>query len=230
MTALTAVALLSSQIAWSEQSDHPDTASATHNHQSEPSGDKVNVAVLIYDGALVLDYGIAAEMFLAADFMRRFHVYTVSRDPDVTLSIVGPMKADFIFENAPQPDVVIVPGGPMWPQAGSDGETQSFLKNAQGEGAILFSICTGAMVLGKAGLLDGRTVTTNHQAAKMLQKIVPTADVRADTNFVDDGSIVTSAGAGTAIEATLHLIERLTDSDVADDLGRRYLNYPHMKE
>ena len=216
--------------AWSAQSAPSDSDSPMHTHESEPGDSKLNVAVLLYDGALLLDYGIAAEMFLASDYMRKFHVYTVGRQSNVSLSIVGSTTTDYTFDDAPKPDVIIVPGGPTWSQEGANPMTQDFLRSAQSDSCILFSICTGAMLLGKAGLLDGHTVTTNYQAAKALQDLVPSAKVVSDRLYVDDGLIVTSAGAGTAIEATLHLIERLSSRDIARDMGQRYLNYPHMEE
>jgi putative intracellular protease/amidase len=202
----------------------------THTDRAGTSGGKLNVAVLLYDGALVLDYGIAAEMFLAADFMRRFNVYTVSGRPEVRLSILRSVHADFGFGDAPPADILIVPGGPNWAQAGMDEETRAFLRKTLADGGVLYSVCTGALLLGKAGLLDGRTVTTNHQAAAALHQVAPRAVVVVDRPFIDDGTIVTAAGAGTAIEATLHVVERFASPEVAHDLGRRYLDYPCMSE
>lgn len=206
-------------------SAHAQTHS--NSHESQPGESKLNVAVLLYDGALLLDYGISAEMFLAADFMRKFHVFTVARDPEVAVSILGKTRVDYTFPNAPRADVIIVPGGPTWQTEGSNQKTQEFLRNALSDSTTLFSICTGAMLLGKAGLLENRHVTTNRQAVPALRSMVTSAKVADDRDFVDDGTIVSSAGAGTAIDATLHLIERLSNAKIARDLARRYLDYPH---
>jgi len=113
--------------------------------------DRLNVAVFLYDGALVLDYGVAAEMFLAADYMRAFNVYTVSEEGRATVSLLGETITDFTFEDAPQADVVIVPGGPLWTQAGQDADVIEFLGVQREKGATLFSICTGGMLLAQAG-------------------------------------------------------------------------------
>jgi len=187
---------------------------------------RVNVAVFLYEGALLLDYGIAAEMFLAADFMRAFNVYTVSESGAVNISILGETQTDFTFENAPTADVVIVPGGPLWSQAGQDPEMAGFLSSQHEEGATLFSICTGALLLAQAGFLDGREATTLHAGIHMMETVSPTTIVREAT-FVDGGDIVTAAGSGTAIEATLALIARLGSPEIAEDLRNRYLDYPH---
>jgi transcriptional regulator GlxA family with amidase domain len=83
------------------------------------------------------------------------------------------------------------------------------------------------MLLAKTGLLTDRKVTTLQGALGMFREMVPSATVIEDTRFVDDGNIVTAAGSGTAIEATLHIIERLTSKEIADDLAVRYMDYPY---
>lgn len=202
-----------------------DSQVAQHVPRSQGGAGKTNVAVLLYDGALLLDYAIAAEMFLAADFMRAFHVYTVARQREVDLIILGKARVDYTLSEAPAPDVVIVPGGSNWMREAGMAETASYLQGVLDSGSVLFSVCTGGLLLAQAGFLEGRTATTNHQAVKMLQELSPSTQVLADANFVDDGNVITAAGAGTAIEATLHVIERFTGREIAEDLAQRYLNY-----
>lgn len=190
---------------------------------------KIKVAVLIYNGALLLDYGIAAEMFLAADFMRAFEVFTVSGKSPVNLSIVGEATPQYGFEDAPGADIVIVPGGPAWAQEAEKEKTVEYLRKAQSEGAVLFSVCTGSLLLAKAGLLHGKKATTNIQAVKMLTQLDPSIVVVKDRKYVDAGDTLTSVGSGCAIEATLCLIERFAGTDVARDLAKRYLDYPYER-
>lgn len=214
-----------------DETDHLSHAkefehNASHGSPQFSDGDRANIAVFLYDGALLLDYGISAEMFLAADFMRAFNVYTVSASGEASISILGAVQTDFTFANAPTADVVIVPGGPLWPKAGTDADSVSFLETQHEGGATLFSICTGALVLAQAGLLDGREATTLHAGLHMMEDISPTT-VAVEKDFVDGGDIVTAAGSGTAIEATLALIERLSTPEIAADLRERYLDYPH---
>lgn len=198
-----------------------------HGQMNQPGKDKLNIAVLVYDGALLMENGIAAEMFLAADFPNKFYVYTVSRDTIVSLSIIGLMKPNYLFSNAPRADVIIVPGGHSLLTEGSNEETQKYLRSSLDNGTILYSICTGSVLLAKAGLLENRNATTNHYALGMLEKISPTTNAIDSVNYVDDGNIVTAAGAGTAVGATLHLIERLTTKELAEDVRQKYLNYPY---
>jgi len=200
--------------------------SGGHDMMSHTGTGDITVAVLLYDGALVLDYGIAAEMFLAADYMRAFNVYTVSETGSANISILGATTTLHTFDDAPTPDIVIVPGGPLWQQAGNDPEVIAFLEHAQDEGAVLYSVCTGALLLAEAGFLDGREATTLHGAGAMIPQLAEGATY-VDTTYVDSGNVVTAAGAGTAIETTLHMVRRFAGDDVANDLRDRYLNYPH---
>lgn len=222
--------MLACQLAWSQDHQMDMQKMQATSGASDTTTQKLKVAVLLYDGALLLDYGIAAEMFLAADFMRRFDVFTVAQKSNATVSILGAVTTAYTFENMPRPDILIVPGGPTWSQEAARPEMQTFLKQARDDGCIIYSICTGALLLGQAGLLDAKDATTNHQATSMLRKIAPKANVFDDRTYVDAGDIVTAAGAGTAIEATLHLIERLTTPAIANDLRKRYLDYPCSDE
>ena len=78
----------------------PAVDSKNQSDKDPGTDHKLNVAVLLYDGALLLDYGVAAEMFLAADFMRKFNVFTVGGTERVSLSILGITTTDFTFDNS----------------------------------------------------------------------------------------------------------------------------------
>ncbi len=189
---------------------------------------RLNVAVLLYDGALLLDYGVAAEMFLAADFMEAFNVYTVSDDDVLDLTIVGKVKADYSLDEAPEADIVIVPGGMGWFTEAGNERTIAYLKSSLKNDAVLFAVCTGSLLLAKAGLLKSRKATTNIQGIKMLSQLDSSIQIVENQKFVDTGNILTTAGSGCAIEATLYLVEKVTGAPVAQDLALRYLDY-HYK-
>lgn len=218
--------------ACSAHAQHEEMQHEVMRHEHDPSHgrpdfadeSRLNVAVFLYEGALLLDYGVSAEMFLAADFTQAFNVYTVSETGAANVSILGDTATDFTFDNAPDADVVIVPGGPLWPKAGQDDEIVAYLTAQHEKGATLFSICTGSLLLAQAGFLENRQATTNIQAFHMMEAISPTTQL-VKTGFVDGGDIVTSAGAGNAINATLALIERLSTPEIVADLRDRYLDY-----
>ena len=226
MSIITAIFIagLADAAATQSMENHIGKHDASHEAPDLSDESKLNVAVLLYDGALVLDYGVAAEMFLAADYMRAFNVFTVSETGNVRVSIFGETKTNFTFGDAPKADVIIVPGGPLWADAGTDADIIDYLKQQHDDGTILYSICTGALLLAQAGFLEDRDATTVHFAQHMMEAISPTTSFKAST-FVDGGDIVTSAGSGTAMEATLAIVERLTNAEIAADLSTRYLNY-----
>ena len=119
------------------------------------------------------------------------------------------------------PDLLLVPGG-GWSDAGGvrtvveDGELGEVVAERHAAGARVASVCTGAMVLADAGLLDGRPATTHHAAHDDLAAV---AD-RRDARVVDDGDVLTAAGVTSGIDLALYLLEREFGTDVAEDVAR----------
>lgn len=120
-----------------------------------------------------------------------------------------PLAGDFVF----------VPGYPVRAQA-SPAVLLPWLRACAAAGARVISICTGAFVLARAGLLDGRRCTTHWRRASELQAACPRAKVLADRLFVEDGRISTSAGVAAGIDLTLDLIEQLDGPLVASRVAR----------
>jgi len=100
------------------------------------------------------------------------------------------------------------------------------LRKAEARGAILLTVCSGAFVLGAAGLLDGRPCTTHWRYVKKFEDQFPLAKLDADVLFVDDGNIITSAGTAAGIDACLHLVRRELGSAVATRIARRMVVPP----
>jgi transcriptional regulator GlxA family with amidase domain len=101
------------------------------------------------------------------------------------------------------------------------------LRAAHGRGARLLSVCAGAFVLGAAGLLDGRTCTTHWMYVDELQRRFPLANVKCDVLYVDDGSIVTSAGSAAGLDACVYLFRQEFGASVATTVARRLVVAPH---
>lgn len=102
----------------------------------------------------------------------------------------------------------------------ADDRLQQWLQRAHKDGALLAGICTGAFVLGEAGLLDGRRCTTHHRLLDQLRTNFPQARVIPERIFVEDGRLFTSAGVTAGIDLTLHLIARLRGAREAVDTAR----------
>lgn len=193
-----------------------------------------NVAIVVYDNAEPLDwtgpfevYNDAAE-FGRANGERAFNVYIVSKTKDPVNAQGLHVVPSYSIQDAPKPDIVLFPGGPS-NKITDDPEFFAWAKKVSVEAEIAQSVCTGAFVLGKAGLLDGLEVTTFHGAIDGLQKRYPKAAVKRGRRFVDNGRIVTTAGISAGIDGSLHVVARLLGRMVADDVAT-YMEYAWSPE
>ena len=189
---------------------------------------KKHVAILIFDDVEVLDFAGPFEVFAVTDELRahnEFHVFTVS-ELRATVRAKNGLKIvpDFVVESCPSAHVVIIPGG-----SGSRALLNKPLliewlrKQARGA-EIVMSVCTGARLLAKAGLLDGQRATTHHENIDELRELAPAAVVTADERFTDNGKICTSGGIAAGIDLSLHVVERLLGREAADTTAR-YMEY-----
>ena len=100
-----------------------------------------------------------------------------------------------------------------------------WIKARSQEAELVLSVCTGALLLARAGLLDGLEATTHHGAIELLRQTAPDTTVHADRRFVDNGRVVCSAGIAAGIDMSLHVVARLLGSDVAEKTARQ-MEYP----
>ncbi len=126
-------------------------------------------------------------------------------------------------------DLIVVPasgddrcGRDDWPAALLDA-----LRRAVGRGGRVLSVCTGAFVLGAAGLLDGRACTTHWRHADRLARMYPAAKVDPSVLYVDADPVLTSAGTAAGIDACLYLVRKEQGSAVANAIARRMVVPPH---
>src|SRR5262245_18786608 len=193
-----------------------------------------NVAIVVYDQAEPLDwtgpyevYNDAAQFGSAAG-QPAFNVYIVSKTKDPVNAQGLTVVPSYSIEDAPKPDIVLFPGGPS-SKVHEDPEFFAWAKKASTEAEIAQSVCTGAFVLGKAGLLDGLEVTTFHGAIDNLQKTYPKAAVKRGRRFVDNGHVVTTAGISAGIDGSLHIVARLLGRRIADQVAT-YMEYAWVPE
>lgn len=199
---------------------------STLNTKAQSPQHDYNVAIFLYDGVELLDFAGPGEVFGAAG---GFNTYTVSVDgkPLVSQGFVT-VQPQFSIANAPVPDILIFPGGNSGPSA-SDPRVQNWIKSRFANGAITMSVCTGAFILASTGILDTLRVTTFHNAINSLQQALPNARVLANTRFVDNGNIITTAGVSAGIDGALDLLARIKGNDVATGVAR-YMEYENWKE
>lgn len=190
------------------------------------------VSVIVIEPIAIFEFGVAAEVFgidrtedgvpsvdfRVCSFRHGVPLATKHTSP---FSIIAPEG----LEGVAGSDVVVVcPTSLRADEYPADVLTT--LRNAYEAGATLLSLCTGAFVLGAAGLLDGRRCTTHWMYASELAQSYPKADVDPGVLFVDDGQIITSAGTAGGIDACLHLVRREWGTAIATKIARRMVVPP----
>jgi transcriptional regulator GlxA family with amidase domain len=186
--------------------------------------DDYSIAIWLWDGVEELDFAGPYEVLTqwARDSERPITVQTVAASADpVTCSHGLRVIPDAAWSEVGKVDLFLLPGGDTRPLQGDEGFL-GLVRDVAATGALMTSVCTGALVYGKAGLLDGRPATTHWSALERLAALG--VDVDADARFVDDGEIVTAAGVSAGIDMALHLIARLESVERAQAV-RRYIQY-----
>lgn len=186
-----------------------------------------NVAILIFEGVQIIDYTGPYEVFghvYTADQPTPLKIYTVSEHTrPVTTAMGMSVVPKYSIETAPKPDILIVPGGDV--AAVTDNPRLLEWVKKKSDGAeIVMSVCNGAFILSKLGLLDGLEATTTATLIERLKASAPKTRVRSDVRFVDNGKIITTAGLSSGIDGSLHVIERLFGRGTAQmaALGMEY--------
>ena len=177
-----------------------------------------NLAILLFDRVQIIDYTGPYETF-GRTFKKdgsEINIYTVAEKAGAITTAMGmSVNPTYSFENAPQPDILLIPGGNgVWKQLDNPVVVkwiQDKAKNAE----VVMSVCNGAFFLAKAGLLDGQEATTTFSLIGQLKGAAPKARVVDDVRFVDNGKIITTAGLSSGIDGSLHLIERLYGKGMA---------------
>ena len=187
-----------------------------------PEGRKIRVAVVLTEGAVVIDYAGPWEVFENVhagggdmDQQMSFELYTVGKDrkPIHTSGGLKPgmtIVPDYGFADAPAPDIVVVGA-----QSG-DAQLGPWLRKAHSQHALIMSVCTGAFRVAQAGLLDGKPATTHHASLERLANQYPRISVRSSVRYVEsDPLILTAGGLSSGIDSALHVVELYYGAEVA---------------
>ena len=196
------------------------------------------VGILIFDDVEVLDFAGPFEVFSrtrlvpGADSRRSddsapFDTFTVARSPEAVTAIGGlKVIPHYSWAAAPPIDILVVPGGFGTRALLTDEATLSWIRETAARSSQVTSVCTGALLLAKIGLLKGRRATTHWAGLDLLASLDPTIQVQRDARVVSDG-IVTSAGVSAGIDMAFSVVERLCGRAVADETAH-YIEYvPH---
>jgi len=164
-----------------------------------------NVAILIFDGVQIIDYTGPYEVFGQAGF----DVFTVSPTGETITTNMGmSVNPTYGIADSPEADIVLVPGGSV--QATYDNpQVIEWLKERSAAAEHVLTVCNGAFIMAKTGLLDGKSATTFYGLIDSLKEFAPKVNVVNDQRYVDNGKIVTSAGLSSGIDASLYLVSKV---------------------
>ncbi|TAE28791.1 MAG: DJ-1/PfpI family protein [Candidatus Kapaibacterium sp.] len=183
-----------------------------------------NVAILLFDDVEVLDFAGPFEVFSVASELNEykpFRVMTVAPEKRVVVAKNGlSLNPEHALNSNPTAEIVVIPGGIGSKQAMQDERVIQWVQKMAVEAEYVLSVCTGARILAKAGLLDGLPATTHHEALESVRELTPQVEWRADgdwreTRFVDTGKIITAGGISAGIDMSLYLVGKLLGRDKA---------------
>jgi len=171
------------------------------------------VAILIYNDVELIDFCGPYEVFSITggrDNLNLFNVYTVSEkaEPNFTSNKLS-VNPHYVFSDCPDPDILVVPGGVGSRSEMNNRAVLDWVSRAAQNAELVLSVCTGALILAKAGLLKGLSATTHHNAIKLLRDISPDTTVYDNKRFVDNGRIILSAGISAGIDMSFYVVAKL---------------------
>lgn len=190
----------------------------------------ISVGIYIYDGLEVLDFAGPYEVFTTASRVLSrtnvsdpvaFKVFTIARAKNAIRTRPGLIvQADYLISNHPAIDLLLVPGGIVTTELATP-IVSDWISGLSPKPEIIASVCTGAFLLAKAGLLHAKTATTHWEDIDDMQKLFPSVKVLQECRWIDHGAIVTSAGISAGIDMSLHLVERLFGRQLAIDTAHQ---------
>jgi transcriptional regulator GlxA family with amidase domain len=187
------------------------------------------VTAVVIDQATPFEFGVICEVFgidRTEDGVPPFEFRVCGERPGepIPMSVGATLTPALGLDAIEGADLVAVPAATIrddYPPV-----VLEALRRAAAQGSTLLSVCSGAFILGAAGLLDGRCCTTHWRYSEPFQERFPAADLNPDVLFVDDGNIITSAGTAAGIDACLHLVRRELGSAAANAIARRMVVPP----
>lgn len=177
------------------------------------------VGVLLFEDVEVLDFAGPFEVFGVAGYasgLRCADVFTVAqrRSPVLARNKLS-VNPDYDFTDCPNLHILVVPGGLGTRRERENPALIAFIRRQHDRGAIILSVCTGALLLARAGLADGKAAVTHRLGMKSLEETAKDLRLFPSARIVDNGQIVFSAGVSAGIDAALYLIARLFDLETA---------------
>jgi transcriptional regulator GlxA family with amidase domain len=192
-----------------------------------------NVAVVVLNGFRPFEFGTVCEVFgidRSDDGLPSYDFAVVAGEPPPLRSHDFTLHPSCGLDRLEEADLIALPAMAderLGPDMYFPGDLLAALRRAVARGARVLSVCTGAFILGEAGLLDDRRCTTHWRSAEELARRYPAAKVDPSVLYVDDEPVITSAGTAAGIDACLYLVRKEQGSRVANGIARRMVVPPH---
>jgi transcriptional regulator GlxA family with amidase domain len=185
----------------------------------------LTIGILLFPDAEELDWVGPFEVFSVAAMGKELDVVTIAQTTEPVRCANGlRVLPDHDFANAPKLDVVLVPGGQGTNAEMDNSELIDWLSAAAAPCSWVTSVCTGSVLLHRAGLASGCVITTHWGYVETLRELAPDATVRDDIRYVRDGRLVTSAGVSAGIDMSLWLVGELYGAEHARQT-RKWMQY-----
>lgn len=188
---------------------------------------EITYAILIYDGVEPIDIGgTYGVLSMGRRIDPRIRMFLVAEKAgEVVLANDLRVVADYSFDNCPPADALIVTGGPGWQRECENPRMLEFLRRWKPE-PLIASVCTGALIMAAAGVLDGHKATTRRRKLaaepaaplELIGERFPKVDT-VEALTVDNGAVITGGGVRLALDTTLYLIERLHGAEKAQEIA-----------
>jgi YHS domain-containing protein/putative intracellular protease/amidase len=192
-----------------------DKQAGKANPLKPPVQGQIPVGFIISEGAVIIDFCGPWEVFRDVNIPGRqdgpFRLYTVS-DTTSPIHAGGGMQIipDYTFANAPAPKVVVIPA-----QSKPSEAMLKWIRESTKNTDVTMSVCTGAFVLAKTGVLSGKSATTFHSAFNSFAMEFPDIHLKRGARFVEDGNLASAGGLSSGIDLALRVVERYYGRDVA---------------
>lgn len=183
--------------------------------QSDEKKKTPTVAILLFDHVEIIDFAGPWEVFGGANYK----VFTVAEKLDPVNTVYGQkIVADYTFDNSPKADVLLIPGGGVR-DAVNNPKLIMWVQEHAKDSTYVMSVCTGAFVLAKAGLLDGLSATTVRGGIDSLATAGRNIKAVYDKRYVDNGKIITTAGLSSGIDGAFYLVSKMLGKGVAQQVA-----------
>jgi transcriptional regulator GlxA family with amidase domain len=180
----------------------------------------LTLGIVLFEGFELLDVFGPCEAYGSHHLDGAFKLVTVAAEAGPITSAQGPSAlADYAFDTAPHLDLLLVPGGIGTRREVDNPTLLEWLRQRAASARLVTSVCTGAALLARAGLLDGLRATTNKRAFAWVASQGPAVDWVKQARWVEDGKFATSSGVSAGIDMALALIARLVGAEAAETVA-----------